>query len=282
MAGERSNPSALRWLVGVELGNYRKRTGLNQADGAHRAGISTGKLSHLETGERRQQPADIAKVLAAYGAPQHDINRLTSLAEVQDDSTWWGAWSDVVPDWVGTFMGLERLAIEEFVFEPIVLPGLLQTQDYAREISRASQRVRVDHQERLVELRMGRAQRLTSDEPLRLHAVINEQAVRLRVGTPEIMAAQYEHLLAMAERPNITIQITVPERGLHDAVTGQFVVLDFEQARPIAYAEVLDGAVYVQHPGQVDTYRATAVSLREVALSPSESVSLIAALTKSL
>jgi Helix-turn-helix domain len=69
-------------------------------------GISTGKLSHLETGERRQQAADVARALAAYGAPQDDINRLTSLAEVPDDSTWWGAWSDVVPDWFGTFVGL--------------------------------------------------------------------------------------------------------------------------------------------------------------------------------
>jgi transcriptional regulator with XRE-family HTH domain len=104
------NPSALRWLVGVELANYRKRTGLKQADAAKRAGVSVGKLSHLETGERQQQPSDIAKVLVAYQAPQHDINRLTSLAEVPDESNWWGAWRDVVPDWFGTFVGLERLA----------------------------------------------------------------------------------------------------------------------------------------------------------------------------
>lgn len=282
MAGERSNPSALRWLIGVELGNYRKRAGLNQAEGAQRAGFSTAKLSHLETGERRQQPADIALALAAYGAPQHDINRLTSLAEVPDDSTWWGAWSDVVPDWFGTFVGLERLAVAEFVFEPILLPGLLQTQDYAMEISRAGGRVRADHRDRLVELRMERAQRLTAEQPMTLHAVINEQALRLKVGTPEIMAAQYRHLIAMAERPNITIQVVVPERGPHDAVTGQFVVLDFDNARPIAYTEVQDGAMYVQHPGEVDTYRASTRSLHEVALSPDDSVSFVAALIENL
>jgi transcriptional regulator with XRE-family HTH domain len=281
VAGER-NPSALRWLVGVELANYRKRAGLNQADGARRAGLSTAKLSHLETGERRQQPADIAKVLAAYGAAQHDINRLTSLAEVPDETTWWGAWSDVVPDWLGTFVGLERLAVEEFVFEPIVLPGLLQTQDYARAISRAGRRVRADHSERLVELRMERAQRLTSEQPLRLHAAINEQALRLQVGTPEIMAAQYEHLLNLADRPNVILQIVVPERGPHDATTGQFVVLDFDKARTIAYTEVQDGAMYVQHPGEVDTYRETTQSLREVALSPSDSIGFVVDLIKRL
>lgn len=282
MAVERGNPSALRWLVGVELANYRKRTGLNQADGARRAGISTAKLSHLETGERRQQPGDIAKVLAAYGAPQHDINRLTSLAEIPDESTWWGAWSDVVPDWFATFVGLERLATAEFVFEPILLPGLMQTEDYARELSRAARRVRPDHAEQVVELRMGRAQRLSAERPLRLQAVINEQALRLRVGTSEIMRAQYEHLIAVSERPNVTVQVVVPERGPHPAVTGQFVVLDFEHARPVAYTEVQDGAMYIQHPGEVDTYRETARRLAEVALPPDDSARFVADLIKTL
>jgi DNA-binding XRE family transcriptional regulator len=276
------NPSALRWLVGIELGNYRKRVGLKQADAAKRAGISVGKLSHLETGERQQQPVDIAKVLAAYDAPQHDINRLTSLAEVPDESNWWGAWRDVVPDWMATIVGLERLASAEFVFEPILIPGLLQTEAYARELSRAGNRVRPDHAERVVEVRMGRAHRLISDNPLRLHAAVNEQALRLRVGTPEMMKAQYEHLMKLAKRANITLQIVVPERGPHEAVTGQFVVLDFEQARPIAYAEVQDGAMYIQHPGEVDTYRESSRSLEEVGLPPEDSVRFIADLIEKL
>ncbi|GAB3440099.1 helix-turn-helix transcriptional regulator [Actinophytocola sediminis] len=281
MAADR-NPSALRWLIGVELGNYRKRVGLKQADAARRAGISVGKLSHLETGERQQRPADIAKVLLAYDVPRHDVNRLTSLAEVPDESNWWGAWRDVVPDWMTTIVGLERLASAEFVFEPILIPGLLQTEAYARELSQAGSRVRPDHAERVVEVRMGRARRLTSENPLRLHAAVNEQALRLRVGTPEIRLAQYQHLQTLAEQPNVTFQVVVPDRGPHEAVTGQFVVLDFEQARPIAYAEVQDGAMYVQHPGEVDTYRESARSLAEVALSPDDSIGFIADLIETL
>jgi transcriptional regulator with XRE-family HTH domain len=280
--GADRNPSALRWLIGVELGQYRRRTGLKQAEAAKQAGVGTPKLSHMETGERPQHPADIAKVLAAYGVARHDINRLTSLAEVPDESTWWGAWRDVVPDWFGTFVGLERLAITEFVFEPIVIPGLLQTQEYALELSRSSPRVRVDHSERVVEARMERANRLTGDNPLRLHAAVNEQALRLRVGTPEVIRAQYEHLMALAKYSNITLQVVVPDRGPHDAVTGQFVVMEFDNARPIAYAELQDGAMYVQHLGQVDTYRESARSLEEVALTPDDSLSFIADLIKRL
>jgi transcriptional regulator with XRE-family HTH domain len=274
------NPSALRWLVGVELSNCRKRTGLKQADAARRAGVSVGKLSHLETGERQQQPADIAKVLAAYGAPQHDINRLTSLAEVPDESNWWGAWRDVVPDWMTTIVGLERLAAKVFVFEPMVIPGLLQTEGYARELSRAGSRVRPDHADRVVEVRMERAQRVTADNPLRLHAVVNEQALRLRVGPPDIMRAQYEHLISLADLPNVTLQVVVPERGPHASLTGQFVVLDFDQARSVAYAEVQDGAMYVQHPGEVDTYRVSSRSLEEVALPQDESIRFVTDLIK--
>jgi DNA-binding XRE family transcriptional regulator len=282
VAGERNSPSALRWLIGVELANYRKRVGLNQAEAAARAGIGVGTLSHLETGERRQRPDIVAQVLRAYRAPQHDINRMTSLAEIPDESTWWGAWSDVVPDWFATFVGLERLASKEFVFEPIVLPGLLQTQDYARELSRAGQRVRADHSERVVELRMERAQRLTAESPLHLHAAINEQALRLRVGSTETLASQYEHLLTLADRPNVTIQVVVPERGPHGAPTGHFVILDFDNARSIGYAEVQDGAMYVQHPGEVDTYRQSRLSVQDVALSPSDSVRYIADLIEKL
>lgn len=275
MATERGKPSPLRWLIGVELANYRKRAGLDQAAGAARANISTGKLSHLETGARRQQPEDIANVLAGYGARQHEIDRLTSLAKVPDDSTWWGAWSDVVPDWFGTLAGLERLATRETVFEVVVLPGQTQIEAYALALTRAGRRVRPDHSERLVELRMGRAQLLTSENPLEFHAFINEQALRTRVGSPEVMAAQYRHLISLAHRPNITLRVVTPERGPHSAATGQFILLDFDKASSIAYDELQDGAMYVQSPGGVDTYRESIRSLEEVALTPDESIGFV-------
>ena len=187
-----------------------------------------------------------------------------------------------MPDWFGTFVGLERLATKEFVFEPMAIPGLMQTEGYARELSRSGRRVRADHSDRLVELRMERAQRLTADNPLHLHAAVNEQSLRLRVGDPEIMREQHEHLIKLAERPNVTLQVVVPERGPHAGMTGHFVVLEFDKARPIAYVEVQDGAMYAQHPGEVDTYRESSRSLEEVALPPEDSIRFIAELSKTL
>ena len=123
---------------------------------------------------------------------------------------------------------------------------------------------------------MARAQRLTStDRRLNLHAVITEGALRLRVGPPELRIAQLEHLVALSEEPNVTIQVVRPEDGLHTAITGQFVILEFEHARPIGYSELHDGAVYVQDPDQVQTYIMTAENVQDVALDPDQSVALI-------
>ncbi|MGQ0840542.1 helix-turn-helix domain-containing protein [Actinokineospora sp.] len=281
----RDAPSALQWLIGVELKRYRDRSGLTQPQvvKAVGAGLTVGKLGHLETGERRQYPEDIARVMAACGAERHEIGRLTSLAELADSSTWWGSWSDVVPDWFGTFVGLERLAAGEFTFEPLVIPGLVQTPAYAQSLTMRGRRVRPDHSNRLVELRMQRARRLTDpDNPLTLHFALTDHALGLHVGAPEVMVEQYNHLITLAKLPNITMQVVVPERGPHDAPTGQFTVLDFEHARSIAYVELQDGAIYAAGAGEVDTYRESTRSLADVALPPEDSIDFVIELIKNV
>lgn len=272
---ERNDPSALRWLIGVELANYRKDAALTQAEAARRSGILKPKLSSMESGRYQQHPDDVGTLLACYGVPQGDVDRLTSLTGRSESRSWLAPWSHVVPDWVRTFVGLEGLAETEFVYEPLVIPGLLQTIEYAEELTRATSFVRPDHSERFVSFRLARAARLTAEPPLTLHAVIGEAALRLSVGSAGLRRTQYEHLLAMAGEPNVTIQVVRPEDGPHGAGTGQFAILEFERARPIAYSELLDGASYVQDQDEVATYRMAADSVRSVALSAEKSKALI-------
>ncbi len=276
----RSDPSALRWLIGNELRHYRNQAGQTVAAAGKALGCSHAKITHLETGRYQQQPDEVAALLQLYAVDPHDIDRLTTLAGRSNDRTWWAPWANLVPDWFKTFVGLEGLATAEFVYEPVVVPGLLQTEEYADALTRATGFVRPDHNERFVSFRLARARRLTDPEPLALHAVVEESALRRRVGTPETRQAQYRHLLDLAARPNVILQVLRPEDGPHAAVTGQFVVLEFAEVRPIAYNEMFDGAVYVQDPDSVSTYTMVAENLRQVALPPDESVALVRSLMK--
>jgi hypothetical protein len=275
----RNDPSALRWLIGVELANFRKQATASPQEVLDTTGITKSKLSSMENGRYQQHPDDIARLLSFYGVSQRDIDRLSSLAGSATGRAWWAPWSHVVPDWVKTFVGLEGLAETEFVFEPMLVPGLLQTEDYARAVTEATGFVRRDHSERFVSFRQARAGRLTDDAPLALHAVISEAALRLNVGTPEVRRAQYRHMLNMAKLHSITIQVLRPEDGPHVANTGQFVVLDFAQAQSVAYSERIDGAVYVQDQDDVHTYKMAVENLRSVALAPAKSLALIRSLT---
>jgi transcriptional regulator with XRE-family HTH domain len=271
--------SPLRWLIGTELARYRNEAHLSLNAAAERAGLSRAKLNHLEMGRQQQDPDDIATVLAAYGAPPRDIDRLASLTGRADEATWWAPWAAVVPDWLKTFVGLEGLAEEEFTFEPTIIPGLLQTQDYAAAVTADSPRVRRDHGERFVGFRMARTRRLTdTDRPLHLHAVLTDGALRLAVGSEKLHRAQLQHLVERAKLPNVTLQVVRPEDGPHTALTGPFMILDFDAARPICYVELQDGALYLQEPDQVSTYRMVARNLEQVALGPEQSIAHIEAM----
>lgn len=271
--------SPLRWLIGTELARYRNEAHLSLNAAAERAGLSRAKLNHLEMGRQQQDPDDIATVLGAYGAPPRDIDRLASLTGRADDATWWAPWAAVVPDWLKTFVGLEGLADAEFTFEPTVIPGLLQTQDYAAAVTADSPRVRRDHGERFVNFRMARTRRLTdSDRPQQLHAVLTDAALRLAVGSHDLRRDQLRHLVEMAKLPTVTLQVVRPDDGLHAAIGGPFVLLDFESARPICYVELQDGALYLQDPDQVSTYRMVARDLQRVALGPEQSIAHIEAM----
>ncbi len=279
----RRDPSPLRWLIGVELNRYREAAGLKLSEVAERTGMSRAKVGHLETGFQQQDPDDIATLLTLYGGEQRDLDRLNALTTSADRTTWWAPWAHVLPDWLKTFVGLEGLAEAEFIFEPMIVPGLLQTADYATVITAETPRVRPDHGERVVNFRLARANRLTDpNQPLRLHAVIGEAALRLAVGTSKIRRAQLRHLIETAALPNVTIQVIRPEDGFHTATSGRFFMLDFEQAQPIVFSELHDGGVYIQDQEQVRSYKLSSENLQRVALGPEKSVALLRSMLTTL
>ena len=275
---DRGDPSALRWLIGVELHNYRKRAGQTLAAAAKALGCSSGLVGHFEKGLYFPQPEQIAGLLAFYGAPSWDVERLSSLSGRADQRTWLAPWNDVIPDWLKTYVGLEGLASHEIAYSPLVLHALVQTQEYSIGATAGSARVRPDQVERLVSLRMERQRRLFSDTtPLRLTAIIEESVLDRPIGGGETMRAQLEHLVKLSERDDVEILVVPTSVGHHDGLEGTFTVLHFEQAQSIGYIEYSDGAIYVQDQDQVAVYTQMAESLRHVALPPSESVEAITA-----
>lgn len=273
---ERGDPSALRWLIGVELTNYRRRAGLTLAEAAKAIGCSPAKVGHLESGRNQQQPSDVTDLMRGYRADQSDIDRLASLAGSADQQTWWAPWTEVVPDWLRTFVGLEGLASHVSTYSTAVLPALLQTDRYSLGATAGNIRVRPDHNERVVGLRMNRQQRVFSEvEPLCLTALIEEAVLDRPIGGAEVMRRQLEYLITLSSRDNVEIRVVPTSAGSHDALIGPFTVLDFPKAQSIGYVEVLNGALYVQDQDQVDGYTRAVRGLLEIALSPADSVAAI-------
>jgi DNA-binding XRE family transcriptional regulator len=286
------DPSALRWLIGVELAGYRKQSGVLQSVAARELGVTPGMIAHFEVGRYRPAPEQVAQLLKLYCAPNHDIERMSTLAGRADQSSWLARWDDVIPDWLMTYIGLEGLASHLTDYMPLVLPALVQTKEYAAGITAPSARVRLDQQERTVGLRMERQKRLFSDErPLQLLAIIEESVLDRPIGganAREVMHNQLTHLIEISARDNVEIRILPTAVGRHDGLEGKFSLLHFRddagetQAQSIGYVEIPDDAIYVQDQRQVERYAASAQLLCSAAMAPSLSVKAIAARLEAL
>lgn len=271
MVDRRADPSALRFLIGHDLKTTREGAGVKQAQAAEVLGCKQPKINYLETGKTQQKPDEVTKLLRLYGADVEHIDRMASLAGRADQGTWWAPFKDALPNWFKIFVGLEGLAVAEFYYKAIVLPGQLQTPEYAEATLVGNLRVPPMEVPQVVRARMAR-QRLQDDEaPLRFRTVIEQYALDRIVGGPEVMRAQLRHLLSLMERNNVELHVMPVEVAVHDGLDGDYLLLDFEEAQSIGYIEYQNGAVYVQDQDQVELYTLAADRLCAAALSESDS-----------
>jgi transcriptional regulator with XRE-family HTH domain len=277
MADYRSDPSALRFLIGHDLRVARERSGLKQTEAAKVLGCSQAKINYLESGKTQQQPDDVTDLLRAYGAEVEHVGRMASLAARADQDTWWAPYGAALPQWFKTFIGLEGLATAEFMYQALLVPGQMQTPDYAAALLVGNLRVAPMDAPQVVRARMARQRLADDDNPLRFRAVIEQCALDRIVGGPKIMRAQLEHLLILMERDNVELQVMPLNVTVHDGLDGDFILLDFDEARSIGYIEYPAGALYIQDQDQVAAYNLAAERLCAAALSVSDSVDAIAA-----
>ncbi|MGI5129082.1 helix-turn-helix domain-containing protein [Pseudonocardia sp. CA-107938] len=272
----RKDPFAIAWLVGNELRQARTRVGETQAEAAARIGSSTSRMNYMETGRSVQRADDVRKLMEFYGRAE-DGERLAGMLIPPTRRVWWAPWEPVIPQWHRLFIGLEGFAAAEFEYEPLIVPGLLQTPDYAAALTGVGQ-VPPLHRDRIVEVRTVRQERLFDDaEPLSVSVVIEEHALDRQIGGSDCMRAQLDHLLEMAERPNVTLQVMPDAVPVHDGIAGKLILFDFADAQSIGYVEYADGAVYVGDYHQVAGYIYRREQLRAAALDRHSSREVISA-----
>jgi transcriptional regulator with XRE-family HTH domain len=272
-------PTALRIVLGAELRHLREKAGISREDAGYHIRGSESKISRMELGRVSFKQRDVADLLTLYGVTDPDEREpLLELVRRANEPGWWHRFGDVLPKWFEPFIGLEEASSLIRGYEVQFVPGLLQTEDYARTVILAGHEVAgFGEAERRVRLRMARQQVLQRPNPPRLWVVVEEAALLRPIGGPKVMRAQLEHLLEMIRLPNVVVQVMPLRAGAHAAETGAFVLLRFgEPALPdVVYTEQLTGAQYLDKQVDVERYHKVMDLLTVRAEPPAESARTI-------
>jgi transcriptional regulator with XRE-family HTH domain len=274
----------LKILLGGQLRRLREARHITRAEAGRAIRASDSKISRMELGRVAFKERDVCDLLTLYGVTDEDERALlTSLGRQASRPGWWHKYSDIMPGWFELYVGLEEAASLVRTYEVQFVPGLLQTRDYAREVTLLGYaQVPSTEVARRVELRMARQERLTVPGGLRIWAVVDEAVLRRPLGGPKIMREQLQHLLKLAMLPNVTLQVVPFERGGHAAAGGPFTILRFAEPDlpDVVYLEQLSSALYLDDRDDVDGYMAVMDRLCVEAACSADSIELLRQIIK--
>jgi transcriptional regulator with XRE-family HTH domain len=276
MATPASPTTWRRWLA-IELRRLREQQGLAQRDAARRCGWSGPRLSYLENTQQDVVSEDLDKLLPIYGVLEGDRKRYYEAVQRIHTPGWWEPFEPLVDDWVTLYVGLEQGAVEIRTYEPVLVPGILQSEAYATAVMHSGLRRRsATTAARLVELRMNRKAILTdNDPPLKLDVVLDESVLHRSTGDPTVLRDQLEQLIELAERPNVTIRILPLEGGVQSFSPGPFSLFTFPWKAPdpeLVFLERRGGALCLEELDDIERYTLAFDGLAELALSPKRSL----------
>jgi hypothetical protein len=277
-AGE--SPTVVRILVGAYLRRLREERGLTRAEAGEPIRSSESKISRMELGRVGFKERDVADLLTLYGVhDEQEREILLARAREANTPSWWHSYSDVTPNWFQRYLGLEATASLIRTYEVQFVPGLLQTEDYARAvIPLAPGVVRPDEVERRVRLRMARQQLLTRPHAPKLWVVVDEGALRRPVGGPQVMRDQLEALVGIVTKmPNVRLQVLPLAAGGYAAAGCSFTILRFPQPEvlDVVYLEQLAGALYLDGREDLDRYSDVVNRLFVEAVPPKDTVQVL-------
>ncbi len=278
-------PSVRARQLAAELRRLRDEARLTGEEVGERLGWSPAKVSRIETARTAITAADLTRLLDLYEVTGPRRDRLTELGRSAGERGWWDAYADTLGPEYATLIAMEAQAERVRWYAAQIVPGLLQTEAYAREIIASTLLISPPGEiERRVQVRMTRQRILHNDRPLRLSVVLDEGVLLRRVGGPQVMREQLEHLAEAAAWPNMDLRVLLNETGAHPALTGEFTILEFPEliSPDVVYLEHMTSNIYVEQEADVYRYTLAFDRLLALALEPHESARLIARLAEAL
>lgn len=259
-------------LLGSQLRRLREAVGISPEQAGYEIRASRSKISRLENGRVRLKSRDMTDLLTLYGVTDEGLrSKFLTLVKQSNTPDWWTKYSDILPDWFETYLGLEAAAATIRSFEVQFVHGLFQTGDYVRAVTHLGRKTApADEIERRVALRLKRQDLLSRPDPPRIWSVMDEAVLRRPVGGPAVMRAQFRHLIEVAEFPHVTLQVVPFASGGHAGESGSFTVLRFEEPDlpDVVYIEQLTGAIYLDQRPDVEHYLEVVDELSSEALTP--------------
>ncbi|MFF4352035.1 helix-turn-helix domain-containing protein [Streptomyces sp. NPDC001530] len=276
------NPTVRRRRLGQELRRLRELKGMTAEEVAERLLVSQSKISRLENGRRSISQRDVRDLCGVYEVEDHRI--VESLMQMAKDSRqqgWWHSFGDIP---YSVYIGLETDAASLRVYDPQVVPGLLQTRPYAEAlIAGALPETAPGDIDKRVQVRLKRQERISApDNPLRLWTVLDEAALRRTVGNRSLMRDQLEHLVEQSQLPHVTVQVIPFDMGAHPGLNGQYAILEFPDAADssVVYIEGVTSDLYLEKANDVQKYSVMYEHLRAQALNVDQSRQFIADIAK--
>jgi transcriptional regulator with XRE-family HTH domain len=271
-----ASPTLRRKTLGAELRKLRSSNDDTAEEIAELLGCSPGKIRHIENGRNSPSKTELMVLMDRYKVPENNRVLLEETRKEAAKRGWWSTYR--LPTWFQDFVGLETDAVLARTFQLELIPGLLQTEEYARAVNvLGTHMVKPERVDREVKARQRRQQRLFEQNSLELCAVISEAALRRCAGDTTVAQKQFRHLIEMIKRPNITIRVLPFSRGLHESMSGSFTLLDFPSGTWLrsAYQEYAVGGHFIDDDDAVASLDTLFVELQRQALSEEDSASLI-------
>ncbi|MFJ6729666.1 MULTISPECIES: helix-turn-helix domain-containing protein [unclassified Streptomyces] len=266
-------------LLGSQLRRLREARGITREAAGYSIRASESKISRMELGRVSFKTRDVEDLLTLYGiTDETERKALVGLAREANVAGWWHSYSDVLPNWFPTYVGLEGAASLIRAYEVQFVHGLLQTEAYAHAVvlrgMQGASRADVD---RRVALRLERQKYLVAENAPDVHIVLDEAALRRPYGDRDVMRGQLQHLIDISERPNVRLQVMPFGFGGHAGESGAFTVLSFPESdlSDVVYLEQLTSALYLDKREDVAQYEHALKELQQDSPGPDESRDLL-------